>query len=56
MAQGLSNAGIGRTLNLSTKTIESHVASIFAALDLPPDPIGNENRRVRAVLEFLRQP
>jgi DNA-binding CsgD family transcriptional regulator len=35
------------------RTIESHIARIFAKLDLPPRP--GENRRVVAVLIYLRQ-
>ena len=54
MAQGMSNAGIARTLHLSTKTIEANVASVFSTLGLVPSQ--NENRRVRAVLTFLRNP
>lgn len=52
MAVGLSNGGIAHRLYLSPKTVEGHVASIFATLDLPPDT--DANRRVRAVLTFLR--
>jgi DNA-binding NarL/FixJ family response regulator len=53
MAQGLTNAGIGRAMFLATKTVEMHVAAIFTALNLPTDPTGSENRRVRAVIAFL---
>ena len=52
MAQGHSNAGIAARLYLSTKTVEANVASIFTELDLPPN--SDDNRRVRAVLTFLR--
>jgi DNA-binding NarL/FixJ family response regulator/class 3 adenylate cyclase len=51
MAQGLSNQAISDTMNLSPKTIESHVRAIFTKLDLPDDSHGN--RRVRAVLQWL---
>lgn len=52
MAEGHSNAGIGRRLFLSTKTIEANTATIFSKLNLPQDA-GN-NRRVLAVLALLR--
>jgi DNA-binding NarL/FixJ family response regulator len=52
MAEGRSNAGIGRKLFLSPKTVESHVHAIFAKLDLAPAP--DDHRRVLAVLAFLR--
>ncbi|MDQ2749381.1 MAG: response regulator transcription factor [Actinomycetota bacterium] len=52
MAQGLSNSALSTELNLSTKTIEAHVRSIFTKLDLVPDAA--EHRRVLAVLAFLR--
>jgi DNA-binding NarL/FixJ family response regulator len=51
MAEGRSNAGIGRTLVLSIGAVEKHVASIFGKLGLPPS--GNDNRRVLAVLHYL---
>lgn len=53
MAQGLSNAALAAELHLSLKTIESHVGAIFTKLDLAPGE--RENRRVLAVLRFLRQ-
>jgi len=52
MAEGHSNAGIGRRLYLSTKTVEANIAAIFAKLNLPRN--ADENRRVLAVLTFLR--
>jgi DNA-binding NarL/FixJ family response regulator len=51
LAAGRSNAGIAEELFVNGKTVETHIASIFSKLDLPPDPA--ENRRVRAVLAFL---
>jgi DNA-binding NarL/FixJ family response regulator len=52
MARGRSNRALARELNLSDKTVETHVRSIFTKLDLPPD--NNDHRRVLAVLAFLR--
>ena len=52
MAEGRSNAGIGRKLFLSPKTVEAHVHTIFQKLDLTPAP--DDHRRVLAVLAFLR--
>jgi DNA-binding NarL/FixJ family response regulator len=52
MAEGLTNAAVARRLVLSSKTVETHVASVFAKLDLPPAPDGH--RRVLAVLRWLR--
>lgn len=52
MAQGMSNSIISETLFVSPKTIETHIAAIFAKLDLPPSPEGH--RRVLAVLQYLR--
>ncbi|WP_425575012.1 response regulator transcription factor [Nocardioides panacisoli] len=53
MAQGLSNQALAEELHLSPKTVEGHVRNIFTKLDLHPDD--RENRRVLAVLRFLRQ-
>lgn len=52
MAQGKTNAAIGSTLHLSESAIEKHVRTIFAKLDLPPEP--QVHRRVAAVLTYLR--
>jgi serine/threonine-protein kinase len=52
MAEGRSNRAIGASLFLSEKTVEAHVRSIFTKLGLVPAP--DENRRVLAVLAFLR--
>jgi DNA-binding NarL/FixJ family response regulator len=51
MAQGRSNAAIGRALACSAKTVEFHVRSIFMKLDLEPHP--DDNRRVAAVVAWL---
>ena len=53
MAQGLSNQALSEELFLSPKTVEGHVRSIFAKLGLEPGE--RENRRVLAVLRFLRR-
>lgn len=51
MAEGLSNAAIGKALFLSGKTVEAHVGAIFTKLDIPPTD--DVNRRVRAVVAHL---
>ncbi len=52
MAEGCSNRAIAASLSLSEKTVEAHVRGIFTKLGLLPAP--DENRRVLAVLAFLR--
>jgi DNA-binding NarL/FixJ family response regulator len=52
VAQGKTDRGIGQELVVTPKTVEAHVRSILAKLDLPRD--ASENRRVHAVLAFLR--
>lgn len=52
MAEGRSNKAICHQFSLSPKTVETHVASIFAKLGLLPAP--DDHRRVLAVLTFLR--
>lgn len=51
MAEGLSNAGIGRRIWVTEGTVEKHVRSILTKLDLPET--GNDHRRVRAVIMYL---
>lgn len=53
IAEGLTNAVISERLRLSGKTVENHISSIFAKLDLPNG--ADVHRRVRAVLLFLDQ-
>jgi DNA-binding NarL/FixJ family response regulator len=52
MAEGRSNNAIVDALRVSHSAVEKYVSSIFAKLDLPPSD--TENRRVLAVLKFLR--
>jgi DNA-binding NarL/FixJ family response regulator len=52
MAEGLSNSAICGRLFISPKTLDRHIGSVFAKLDLPPGT--DENRRVVAVLRYLR--
>jgi DNA-binding NarL/FixJ family response regulator len=52
MAEGRSNAGICAKLFLSSKTVETHVSSIFNKLRLAQAP--DDHRRVLAVLAYLR--
>jgi DNA-binding NarL/FixJ family response regulator len=51
IAQGLSNRAIEARLVVSPKTVEAHVAHIFAKLGLTPS--ADVHRRVLAVLAFL---
>lgn len=51
MAEGLSNSQISERLFLSAGAVSKHVAAVFTKLGFTPD---DENRRVRAVLEWLR--
>jgi DNA-binding NarL/FixJ family response regulator len=51
MAEGRSNAGIGKLLWVTEGTVEKHVHSILAKLSLPET--GDDHRRVLAVLTFL---
>jgi DNA-binding NarL/FixJ family response regulator len=53
MANGLSNAGIGRRLYVAEGTVEKHVRSILLKLDIPET--GDDHRRVLAVITFLER-
>lgn len=50
MAEGLSNTQIAEQLHLSAGAVSKYVAAVFLKLGLP---VGEENRRVRAVLTYL---
>jgi DNA-binding NarL/FixJ family response regulator len=52
IAEGRSNQGICRALWLSPKTVETHIRSVFAKLNIQAAP--HDNRRVLAVLAHLR--
>jgi DNA-binding NarL/FixJ family response regulator len=51
MAEGRSNAGIGRRLWVTDRTVEKHVHSILVKLELPGTD--DDHRRVLAALAFL---
>jgi DNA-binding NarL/FixJ family response regulator len=51
MAEGRSNAGIGRALWVTEGTVEKHVRSILSKLGLPET--ADDHRRVLAVIAFL---
>ena len=52
VAEGLSNAAIGKRLFITERTVEAHVKQIFQTLGIGQAP--DTNRRVLAVLAFLR--
>jgi DNA-binding NarL/FixJ family response regulator len=51
LAEGRSNQAIAEDLGLVLRSVEKHVTSIFAKLDLPP--AATDHRRVLAVLRYL---
>ncbi|MFD8995902.1 LuxR C-terminal-related transcriptional regulator [Streptomyces abikoensis] len=53
MAEGRSNAAIAGGLHISESAVAKHTASIFAKLRIDPSP--DDNRRVLAVLAYLRR-
>ena len=52
VAEGHSNPAIASKLDITRRSTEKYVSSIFTKLGLPDT--GNENRRVLAVLKLLR--
>jgi len=52
ISNGMSNTAIASRLSVMERTVETHIARIFAKLGLSPGPDGN--RRVLAVLAYLR--
>jgi DNA-binding NarL/FixJ family response regulator len=52
MAQGRANLGISQALNLSERTVESHVTRIIQKLGI--HVAAEDNRRVLAVLAYLQ--
>jgi DNA-binding NarL/FixJ family response regulator len=53
VAQGLSNAAIAEKLSLSRRSVENHLNTIYAALNLGER--SEKNLRVGAVLQFLEE-
>lgn len=52
MAEGRSNEAIAAALEISPKTLEAHIGTIYSKLGL--EPVGSDHRRVLAVLNYLR--
>ena len=52
VAEGLSNRAIASRLYVSDRTVEAHIARVFAKLDLADST--EQHRRVLAVLAYLR--
>lgn len=53
MAEGRTNAGIGRRLRVNERTVETHVANILLKLGIDGSEDGH--RRVLAVLKYLER-
>ena len=53
-AEGFSNSAIAERLFITPRTVEAHLTSIFAKLNITAEAHGN--RRVLATLTFLRSP
>lgn len=54
VAEGLSNITIAQRLSITERTVEAHLKQIFVKLRIDPAP--ETNRRVLAVLAYLRSP
>jgi DNA-binding NarL/FixJ family response regulator len=54
VAEGRSNKAIGARLVITQRAVAKHITSIFEKLELPAGE--DENRRVMAVLAYLREP
>jgi DNA-binding NarL/FixJ family response regulator len=54
IAQGRSNQAIGGRLGIAERTVEKHVAAVFAKLGVPAT--ADDHRRVLAVLAYLSPP
>jgi DNA-binding NarL/FixJ family response regulator len=52
IAEGLSNQAIAAEMDITLRSVEKYVSSVFTKLGLPAT--GHEHRRVLAVLRFLR--
>ena len=52
IAEGLSNQAIATEMQITLRSVEKYVSSVFTKLGLPAT--GHEHRRVLAVLQFLR--
>jgi DNA-binding NarL/FixJ family response regulator len=52
MAEGRSNEAISTELDISPKTLETHIGTIYSKLGL--EPSAADHRRVLAVLSFLQ--
>jgi DNA-binding NarL/FixJ family response regulator len=53
IAQGKSNAAVGKALFLTERAVEKHINALFAKLGLVDEP--DVNRRVKAVLMLLAE-
>ena len=53
VAQGLTNAAIAERLEISPRSVENHLNSVYGALDLEPN--GARNPRVATVLQFIEE-